>query len=519
MNFKPNLIDRAVMAVAPERGLKRMVSRAKTELFLTHVRHYEAAAAGRRTAGWSRASGDANAAIGPALAPLRTQARDLVRNNAWAKNALRVITRNVIGWGLMPKADEVDADVAKTIALLWKRWAATTECDADGRRTFYGIQRQATRTIAEAGEVLVRRRWRRSSDGLVIPVQFQVLEPDLLDTNREGKGQEGGRIVQGVEYDAIGRRTAYWLFDEHPGQRFTTAAASRRISARDIVHVFDDERIGAARGVTWFAPAVVNLRDFDEYEDATILRQRIAAMFAAFITNPDGDPENLIGAVQAQATGSGATGTGGTPRVEELYPGMVKYLAPGQKVEFSTPPLVANDGFTERTLRRIAAAMGVTYEDLTNDYSKVNYSSARMARLAHWLNVYDWQWNMLVPQLCDPLWAWAMEGAVAAGLLEYAPPAQWTASPMPMIDPDKEGLALSRLVRAGAMTHDEMVRERGYDPDTHWAAYAEGLKKLDKHGIVLDSDPRKTTASGQGQQPPAAGGAGEKDEDDPGEDE
>jgi capsid protein len=35
---------------------------------------------------------------------------------------------------------------------------------------------------------------------------------------------------------------------------------------------------------------------------------------------------------------------------------------------------------------------------------------------------------------------------------------------MPILEPDKEGLAYLRLVRAGAMTWGQMVRELGYDP-------------------------------------------------------
>lgn len=59
------------------------------------------------------------------------------------------------------------------------------------------------------------------------------------------------------------------------------------------------------------------------------------------------------------------------------------------------------------------------------------------------------------------------------------------------------------MVRAGAKTPDEMVREQGYDPEEFWTEYAASLARLDKLGIVIDSDPRKTTGQGQAQQPVA----------------
>jgi capsid protein len=72
-----------------------------------------------------------------------------------------------------------------------------------------------------------------------------------------------------------------------------------------------------------------------------------------------------------------------------------------------------------------------------------------------------------------------------------------------MLDPDKESAAATKAVRAGQMTHDEMVREQGFDPEDFWREYAASLKRLDKYGIVLDSDPRKTNNGGQAQAAPA----------------
>lgn len=78
---------------------------------------------------------------------------------------------------------------------------------------------------------------------------------------------------------------------------------------------------------------------------------------------------------------------------------------------------------------------------------------------------------------------------------------------MPMIEPDKEALAYSRMIRNGVMTLGEALREQGRDPDEHLEEYAATNKKLDALGIVLDSDPRQTTAAGQAQMDPAEAGA------------
>jgi lambda family phage portal protein len=327
-------------------------------------------------------------------------------------------------------------------------------------------------------------------------MQLQVLEPDYLDTERHlQQGVQGGPIIRGIEFDAIGRRVAYWLFENHPGSDLGPSSTSRRVDAREILHVYDLERAGQDRGVPWLAAAIVNLKDFDEFEDATLVRQKIAACFAAFVTDPEGGAVGSLGETDAS-----------DPLVETLEPGMIQRLPLGKDIKFANPPATTEDGFSARTLRRIAAAIGVTYEDLTGDYSQVNFSSARMSRIAHWGNVYDWQWHLMVPQFCDPVWSWAMEAAALSGLMSAtspAPRAEWTAQPMAMTDPDKEARANVVMVRSGQKTLSQVIREQGGDPDAQLKEYAEDLKKLDDKGIWLDTDPRRVTQSGQGQQQPA----------------
>jgi lambda family phage portal protein len=487
-----NAFDKFTAAFAPRWTLNRVRARAALEA----VRNFDAAQGGRRTENWKRNRSDANTVNALALTRLREHARDLLRNSGWSRRGVRTIVNNTVGWGIRPKP--LGASNEKAMAL-WRAWADTTECESEGLHTFAGIQRLAMATIATSGEVLIRRRKRKATDGLTIPLQLQVLEPDYLDESKTlPKGDSGGPVVQGVEYDAIGRRAAYWLFDQHPGaaaQSLSVVPVSKRVPASEILHVYDVERAGQARGVSWLAAAIVTLRDLDEYEDAELMKQKIASCFAAFVTDLDG-------------TGAGVGEKSTTDaRVETLEPGLVANLPPGKQVTFGNPPTVTDSKFTERNLRKVAASLGVTYEDLTGDYSQVNFSSARMARLAHWANVYDWQWQMLIPRLCAPIWAWAMEAASIAGEIGgELPDANWVCPPMPMIEPDKEGLAIQRLVRSGAKTFSEAVREQGHDPDEFFAEYAADLKVLDGYGIKLDSDVRAVSQAGLTQERVGMGG-------------
>jgi lambda family phage portal protein len=487
MKSAPHWLDRITAPVAPIWTLKRQRARLA-------ARHYEAASTGRRTANWYRNNTDANAALGPALAYLRATARDLVRNNPYAESALTTIVDHMVGTGIVAKVTPKDGLFAKA----WKAWSETTACDADGRNDLAGLQALVARTVAESGECLVRRRWRRTDDGFPLNFQLQVLEPDFLDTSKNllASGNSGG-IAQGVEFDLLGRRVAYWLFPQHPGSGMLIAASSYRVDARDVRHVFRGTRPGQVRAASWFANVLLTFKDFDEFEDATLMKQKIAACLAVITSDVDGTGVAL-----------GTADDTGDPPIDTLAPGMVLNVPAGKTVDVVSPPSAGDyEPYSKVQLRKIATGLGIAYEDLTGDYTGMPYSAARMSRLRHWARVDGWRWKMLIPQFCTPVMEWAIEAGRLQGLIPLtaaAPSYAWTAPPPPMIEPDKEGLAIMRLRRAGVKSLGESIREMGYDAEEVFAQIAEENAMLDTLGIVTDSDPRKMTAQGQAQQSDAA---------------
>lgn len=484
-----NWIDRLIMWFSPSWGKSRVQARVL-------ARHFEAAAIGRRTTGWSRTTTDANsAASGASLVRLRSQARDLVRNNPWAREGIRAIKDDTVGWGIKPKATGRGAARAME---LWRQWGETSQCDAEGQLDFYGIQAQIMHTIVESGEVLVRRRMRLPEDMLAVPLQLEVLEPDYIDTSKDNIAlPNGGRIILGIETDAIGRRAAYWLFDQHPGGSTFVNFASRRIPADSILHIYDKERAQQKRGHSWFASIDRRLHDFDEYEDATLMKQKVASLIAAFVTDPDGSGGAIGGG--ADATTGQTTDSHGQP-LDALEPGLLAYLPPGKTVQFTNPPQASDyQPFSTAQLRAIAAGLGIPYEALTGDFSQVNYSSARMAWNKYTRHIEVWRWRMLIPMFCARAWSWMIQVAQLAGEKIEDAPAIWTPPPMPALDPEKEGAASTSDVRSGRKTPDDMIREQGYDPEEHWQEYADSFKRLDRLGIILDCDPRRINLSGQAQ--------------------
>src|SRR5688572_4316813 len=283
--YAPNIIDKFISYISPKAGLDR----AKARFYLADVsnklRQYDAATGGRRTSGWKATSTSINVENQGALARLRNRSRELVRNNYWAKRAIQVIVNHTVGAGIIPafNADELNKTRATQA---WKTWTKKKNCDWDNRLNFYALTKLIMRTVAVSGEVIVRKRRVKPRAGS-IPIKLQVQEADVLDTSKDGiMRPNGGYVIQGVEFDKDGNRVAYWLYDHHPGDNFLTSLESRRIPADEVLHIFEVLRPGQVRGIPFGTTAMLRMKDFDDYEDAQVLRQKIAACFTAFVVKP-----------------------------------------------------------------------------------------------------------------------------------------------------------------------------------------------------------------------------------------
>lgn len=459
-------LDRAVAALSPEWGLRRLKARARLGNLQRSRAYYDGATWGRRTEGWRRPTTGPNAEIRGALRILRDSHRDLVRNNPWAAKACSAIPDDVVGYGITYSIKHPTPRTEKALQALAKEHLETTAIDADGRHDIFGLQWLAMRSIVEGGEGLARRRFRRPSDGLSLPFQIQLMEPDHIDTLKEGPIENNALCIQGIEFLPTRKRAAYWLFQEHPGEGMYSARTdSRRIPAEDICHVYRVDRAGQVRGIPWGAPAIVAMKDFQDYQDNQLVRQKIAAAFGPIEIDPDGTPPSR-----------GETGYD-APVTEAMEAGMFTRATPGYDLRF--PSLPSMEGYTEHSiieLRKIAAAYGVPYEVLTGDLTNTNFASGRLGRLPYFRSIDQWLWRMLIPGFCDVVGAWFLESAeiIVPGARQAT--FTWTPAPRLMQDPTKEVPAKVAEVNGAMTTLHEMLRERGVSDIPKWMAeYEEGM--------------------------------------------
>jgi capsid protein len=187
--------------------------------------------------------------------------------------------------------------------------------------------------------------------------------------------------------------------------------------------------------------------------------------------------------------------------LSDLEPGIIYRARRGRDITFSNPPIAAAYGdYVDHVLYRVAAAYGISYQALTGNLSKVNFSSGRMGWLDFQRNIERWRWNMVIPQFNQKIAGWFLKAAELTGA-RVAPDTrfEWTPPRREMIDPAKEVAPLRDAIRAGLTSLPAVHREYGEHTARILAEIESTNNDLDKRGIVLDSDPRKVTKAGLSQ--------------------
>jgi lambda family phage portal protein len=466
-------------------------------------RMYQGAQFSRLTADWVTGNTSADSEIYGSAQKLRDRARQLCRDNDYARQALRAIEGNVIGQGIpfqsqvrMQRGGRLDTQVNDAIEAAWRQWTTARHCHTGGKLSFADIERLVIRACAESGEVFIRLV-RQSFGGSTVPLAMEVIEADQLDDGLNGRSQQGNEIRMGVEVDGWGRPIAYHFLAYHPGDyQFSNQQIStqrhKRIPAEEIIHLYRAERPGQTRGVTWFASAIQRLHHLAGYEQAEVVRARASSALMGFITSPEGE---LIGDDVMDGE-----------RVSNFEPGVFKYLNPGESV--TVPSLDSPDGqfepFLRAMLRAMAAGIGCSYETISRDFSQTNYSSSRLSLIEdrdHWRILQSW----MIENFHRRVFHEWIELAVLSNALslpgyELAPDrfkaARWMPRGWAWVDPAKEVAAYKEAVRCGFKTLGEVVAEQGGDLDELLLARQAELAMLDQMNIVVDSDPTQVTGAG-----------------------
>ncbi|MDR6954132.1 lambda family phage portal protein [Ancylobacter sp. 3268] len=509
-----NLLDKAIGYFSPKIGAQRAANRRRIAL-LEGTRRYEAAGRGRISAYWHGSSAGADAEIGKAGQRLRDRSRDLVRNNPLAAKIVTSHANNITGFGIRPRAkvegDGKTKDKAKKVNELFDEWSKV--CITGGAMDFYGAQYMLTRMMVTDGEAYLRKRSRRPSDGLPVPLQLQILDSEYCDWSKTTASDTGHEIRQGVEFDLIGNRAGYWMFPRNPkdilGWGTGTALASKFIPASDVAHIYRPDT-NQVHGVPWMAPVMNDIDNLADYELSENIRKKTEAAVVGLVIPADDNADDpnigLLDPADGKEKGAPIEDFQGNP-FETMEPGSFAILRGGKDVKFNTPAISAGiEAYIRTRHRTIAAGVLLPYELLTGDFSQANFASGKLGLLEYQTFVSAVQWHFMIPPVLQQVWEWFIAAAKDAGKIPRAWKigVEWNPPEVESITRLDDARADLIEMRMGKRSPQEVIGKTGRDPKEVLQEIDEWNTAVDQTSskVILDSDPRKVTNNGQFQMEP-----------------
>ncbi|OWO82443.1 phage portal protein [Photorhabdus luminescens] len=348
-----------------------------------------------------------------------SRVRDLARNDGWASGTITRVLDNAIGANFRPiikpdyrmlalmtgnqKFDATWADeYGKVVEAHWRSWANDPGryCDVERKQTVSQLLRLGFRHKLLDGDALAVLQYRTDRLGPGkgrYATTIQIVDPDRLSNPQQNFDMP--HIRGGVEIDDDGAPTFYHIREAHIGDWWSGAKTMtwERIPRETawgrphVVHDYDHERGAQHRGNGILTPVVQRLKMLIKYDQSELEAAILNAIFGAYIESPY-DPalvEAALGESEDENLGAyqqGRVEFHNDRRLSLQNGARIPIMYPGEKITTvnAARPHSNFEGFESAALRNIAAATGLSTQQVTQDWSDVNYSSARSAMLEAW---------------------------------------------------------------------------------------------------------------------------------------
>ncbi len=419
---------------------------------------------------------------------------DAIHNSGWISGMVRQGIASAIGTGLMLAAkpdvklfggdkQAADAWAKETEAWFGDYANCPAECDAAGKHTLGQMTEAALLSHYAYGEIV----------GLLPLIQRPECENrvklKLLPPHKLVQDTDNDRLYQGVYHDYWDYPVAYRLMlrmRDVDVDEPVVVPARDGLNRRQVLHIFNGE-VGAVRGISEFAPALLLVRQFDQLSDATLTSALLQTIFSATVESqlPTADilqglqdeaeqgvdGGSLLDFVEARAAfNKGA-------KVDLGRHGKIAHLYPGEQLKFNTTetPNENYKPFARYLLREIARCAGMTFEEATGDFEGATYATINMGSAVVWPMTLMRRYNVAVP-LVQPIYDEALEERIATGKQGFpggmeafranrraACRAFWRGPPKPQGDWLKMAKAYETLRNMGVITDEQICAELGND--------------------------------------------------------
>lgn len=395
---------------------------------------------------------------------LVSHARHAAHNFDHARAYEMLIRRHVIGpHGIRLQMDCRDTPARKDqlandqIEAAWTKWGRKGSPTICGRWSWWSVECQVVTGIAREGGSFLRLH--RGAKGGPFGLRVEALPFDLLDLDLTQALGGGAYIESGIEFDADDRPQAYYLWSAAADVSHRKARRRIRVPAADIIHVMVPEEVGQALGVPRSATALRLMNMGESYGKAALEAAHFGAAAMMFFTRDD-----KSGEIADYDNNDG-------PPIDTIEAGSILDLPPGVTPVPHAPkyPEAAIEPFMRHMHQSEASGLGLSYETLTSDLSRANFSSLRAGK-----GEERDEWRMLQRAVFEGLHDVVFREWLKMALLTQAvrlplskfdkwDAATWRPRGWQSVNPKEDATAAEKEIALGLRSPREIVAERGRD--------------------------------------------------------
>lgn len=420
------------------------------------------------------------------LENLREQCLALRRDNSLVAGIASRFADHVVGpQGITPQARTSDPKWNLEAEAFWDEWCKIA--DFRQRVSLREIQRFVVQSRLFSGDQLTI---------LLANGQIQPIEAGRIK-NPAGKGRADG-WVNGVKLSKNGIPVAYAVHQRND-RGFLDGNNYEIVKSENAIFSSRPMRIDQVRGIPELAPVVTTLVDFDEMQEANLIKAKNDAFRGWFIASEQG-----AGAISNLGSRGFDLGEHDEEtHFERFAPGMTYYGNPGEQpisLESKTPNS-QYASFTKLCLSLIAQCLSIPYQFLMLDFESGSFSSSRAALMTTYRTFAMWQ-NWLIDTFLQRLWNWRIAKAIKAGDIPPAPISEkngwsewwrvaWVTPRYDWIDPKAEAVSDAANVKLGADSVTSIAHRRGQDIDDIMDTRKREILEAARHASEINKELEK----------------------------
>jgi len=492
----------------------------------------------RETVNWFPSMRSPDQVINPGKDLADARGRDMVQNDGYANGAVALHRDNIVGgqyrlnsqpnFRVLGVSEEWAEEFQEIVEARFNIAAESPDCwfDVARKNTFTGLVRLAVGGFVMTGEVLASGEWVREGRRPFCTA-VQMIAPSRL-CNPDNMADDE-KLRRGIVSNFWGAPIYYWIRNGYPTDPYGTAYTWTQVPAekpwgrKQICHIVEQLLPDQSRGVADMVAALKQMKMTKKLQEITLQQAVVAATYAAAIESelPSQMVFEQMGGGQQDFSnfnnylGNYMTQLGAYLEASKnIQVDGVKmpHLFPGTKLNIQSlaQPGGIGDGFEQSLLRHTAATLGVSYEQLTRDYSKTNYSSARASMTETWKFMQSRK-KMVADRFANFIYQLWLEEEINAGNLPLPPgkdktwfyepmvkdalsACTWIGASRGQIDELKETQAALLRIKGGLSTYEAEAARLGIDYRDLFNQRAREERLAKKLGLAFSMDAQKTTS-------------------------